>query len=90
MPLYRVAFQEHGGYRCQCRIRAAAGADHIDLAVKKIWGDVAYWTWVPGSDTEGRVYERRGAEPGPHDFPRTNRATVEVAPATRRTVRVGL
>jgi hypothetical protein len=36
MPLYVVSFTEHGGYRCQCRIRAAAVADHIALAVQKI------------------------------------------------------
>jgi hypothetical protein len=84
MPLYLIAFTEHSGYRCQCRIRAAAGADHITLAVQKIWGAQCYWTWVPGSDTEGRVYERFGADPGPHDFPRTGRCTVELMPAHRR------
>ena len=84
MPLYRVTFTEHGGYRCQCRIRAAAGADHITLAVQKIWGETCYWAWVPGSDTEGRVYERYGAAPGPDDFPRTGRCTVQILPAHRR------
>ena len=84
MPLYLVIFTEHGGYRCQCRIRAAAGADHIPLAVQKIWGETCYWTWVPGSDTEGRVYERYGADPGPHDIPRPGRVTVHLAPARRR------
>ncbi len=84
MPLYVVSFAEHGGYRCQCRIRAAVVADHIDLAVKKLWGDAAYWAWVPGSDTEGRVYERFGTELGSHDFPRTGRTTVQVTPAQRR------
>jgi hypothetical protein len=34
MPLYIVAFTEQGGSRRQCRIRAAAGADHITLAVQ--------------------------------------------------------
>ena len=38
MPLYVVSCAEHGGSRCQCRIRAAAVADHSDLAVKKMWG----------------------------------------------------
>ena len=84
MPLYVVSFTEHGGSRCQCRIRAATVADHIALAVQKIWGEACYWNWVPGSDTEGRVYERRGYEPGPHDFPRTSQASVQVAPAQRR------
>ena len=84
MPLYVVSFTEHGGARCQCRIRAATGADHIPLAVQKLWGDRCYWTWVPGSDTEGRVYERYGPEPGPHDFPRTGRYTVQILPAHRR------
>lgn len=84
MPLYVVTFTEHSGYRCQCRIRAAAVADHIDLAVHKIWGEACYWSWVPGSDTEGRVYQRRGAEPGAHDFPRTTQATVQIMPAHRR------
>ncbi len=36
MALYVVAFTEHGGFRCQCRIRAGAGADHITLGVQKI------------------------------------------------------
>jgi hypothetical protein len=84
MPLYVVSFAEHGGYRCQCRIRAAAVADHIALAVQKIWGEACYWSWGPGSDTEGRVYERRGAAPGSHDFPRTTWATVQITPAHRR------
>jgi hypothetical protein len=84
MPLYLVTFTEHGGYRCQCRIRAFAHTDHITLAVQKIWGATCYWTWVPGSDTEGRVYERYGAEPGPDDVPRTGRCTVQILPAHRR------
>lgn len=83
MPLYVVSFAEARGYHCQCRIRAEAHADHLTLAVQKIWGEACYWTWVPGSDTEGRVYERFGTEPGPHDFPRTNRATVQLTPVHR-------
>jgi len=84
MSLYLVTFTEHGGYRCQCRIRVAAGADHMTLAVQKIWGETCYWTWGPGSDSEGRVYERFGSEPGPHDFPRTGRCTVQILPVHRR------
>ena len=85
MPLYVVSCAEAGGYRCQCRIRAAAVADHIALAVQKSWGEACYWDWVPASDTDGRVYERRGSEPGPHDVPRTSQATVQITPAQRRT-----
>jgi len=84
MPLYVVSFTEHGGYHCQCRIRAATGADHIAVAVQKIWGAACYWVWGPGSDTEGRVYERLGAEPTAEDIPRTSAATVQIAPAQRR------
>jgi hypothetical protein len=84
MALYVVTFTEQGGYRCQCRIRAAAGADHIALAVKKIWGATCYWSWVPGSDTDGRVYERQGEEPAVDDIPRTSVATVQLTPAQRR------
>jgi len=56
--LYRVSFEEQGGYRVECQIHAAMDADPIALAVQKIWGAVCYWSWVPGSDTEGCVYER--------------------------------
>jgi hypothetical protein len=84
MPLYVVTFTEYSGSRRQCRLMAAAQADPIALAVQKIWGAHCYWTWVPGSDTEGRVYECVGAEPSPDDFPRTGRTTVQLIPAQRR------
>ena len=84
MPLYLVSFTEDGGSRRQCQIQAATVADHIDVAVKKLWGKTAYWTWVPGSDTEGCVYDCYGKVPSPHDFPRTRRTTVQVLPAQRR------
>ena len=84
MLLYRVSFAEHGGTRVECLLRSAAGADHITLAVQKIWGPQCYWAWVPGSDIEGCVYERRDTTPGPDDLPRTRVATVQLAPAHRR------
>jgi hypothetical protein len=84
MALYVVAFTEHGGSRCPCRIRAAAGVDHITLAVQKIWGARCYWSWMPGSDTDGRVYERVGDAPDAEDIPRTGRMTVSIVPAQRR------
>jgi hypothetical protein len=84
MSLYLVSFAEHGGYSCQCRIRAAAGADHITLAVQKIWGAQCYWSWVSGSDTDGRVYQRVGTDPDPNDIPRTGWTTVQLKPARRR------
>src|SRR5438132_7745896 len=73
MPLYRVVFEEQGGYRVACRMRAAMDANHLALAVQKIWGASCYWVWVPGSDTEGRVYERRGDPEAPEDRARTVR-----------------
>jgi hypothetical protein len=84
MPLYRVVFADQGGARIQTHLRAPVAADHITLAVQKLWGPQCYWAWVPGSDTEGRVYERRGAAPGPDDRPRTSVATVQLTPARRR------
>ena len=84
MPLDVVVFTEQGRYRGQCRSRAATVANHIAVAVKKIWGDHAYWTWMPGSDTEGRVYERVGALEAPDDLPRTGPTTVQITPAQRR------
>ena len=84
MPLYRITFTEPGGSCCQCHIRAGAVADYITLAVQKIWGAQCHWAWVPGSDTEGRVYERVGAEPGPDDVARTGRCAVQLTPAHRR------
>jgi hypothetical protein len=84
MPLYRVTFAEPGGARVECYLPAAVGVDHITLAVHHLWGPQCYWVWVPGSDTEGRVYERVGAAPGPQDVPRTGPVTVEVTPARRR------
>jgi hypothetical protein len=84
MPLYRVTFIEQGGYHVQTRIRVPAAADHIAHAVQKIWGTRCYWVWVPGSDTEGRVYEQRGGAPDPDDVARTSVATVQLAPARRR------
>jgi hypothetical protein len=84
MPLYVVAFVEAGGYRCRCRIRAAAMADHLELAVKKIWGAAAFWVPQAGSPSVGRVYERVGdpEEPG-GDHPRTALTTVEITPVRR-------
>jgi len=84
MPLYVVSFTEAGGYRCQCRLRAPTVADHITLAVQKIWGAACYWTWLPGSETEGRVYERLGAREEPTDRPRTAPCVVHITPAHRR------
>src|SRR5437879_4437725 len=84
MPLYVVVFTEQGSYRCQCRIRAATVANPIAVAVKKIWGDHAYCTWMPGSDTEGRVYERVGDLETPDDLSRTGPTTVQITPAQRR------
>ncbi len=84
MALYVVTFTEHGGYRCQCRIRAATGADHITLAVQKIWGASCSWSWAEGSDTDGRVYARLGDEPAAADIPRTGCMTVSLVPAQRR------
>jgi hypothetical protein len=83
MPLYTVSFTEYGGYRYQCRIRADKGADHVALAVQKVWGADAFCTWTTGSTTEGRVYERCYART-PEDTPRTGLTTVEVRPASRR------
>jgi hypothetical protein len=83
MPLYLVTFTEHGGYRCQCRIRAAVGADHLTLAVRKIWGDSAVWVWAPGAQTAGRVYVQVG-EDEDDLHPKTGLTTVEVQPAARR------
>jgi hypothetical protein len=84
MPLYVVSFAEAGGYRCQCRIRAAAVADHITLAVQKIWGATCYWTWEAGSETDGRVYEQVGDAQAPTDIPRTAPCAVAITPAHRR------
>jgi len=84
MPLYRASFAEQGGYRVECQIRAAIAADHLTLAVQKIWGAACYWSWVPGSDTEGHVYERLGDPDEPEALPRTGPTTVEIAPARRR------
>jgi len=84
MPLYVVAFTEHGGYTYRTRIRAAADADHLTLAVQKVWGDAAYWSWVPASDTEGRVYRRLGNAPTAGDIPRTGRTSVQITLARRR------
>jgi hypothetical protein len=86
MALYRIAFAEQHGYRIQTRIRANVSADHVALAVLKIWGESCYWAWLPGSTTEGRVYERLGVSPDVDDIPRTSvaTATVQRAPARRR------
>ena len=84
MSLYIVAFTEHGGSRRQCRIRAAAGTDQITLAVQHIWGASCYWFWLPGSDSDGRVYERLGEAPDAEDIPRTSTCTVQITPAQRR------
>jgi len=84
MPVYRVVFEEQGGYRVECQIQAAVDANHLTLAVQKIWGTSCYWAWVPGSDTEGRVYERRSDPAAPEARARTGPTTVEIAPAQRR------
>jgi len=84
MSLYHVSFVDQGGFRVQTHIQAPIAADHITLAVQKIWGPQCYWAWVPGSDTEGRIYERSGADPGPHDVSRTGRVMVQLTPAHRR------
>jgi hypothetical protein len=84
MALYVVAFTEQDGSRYQCRIRAAPGADHIALAVRRIWGTACYWVWLPGSETDGRVYECLGDAAAPTDVPRTGPTTVQMTPAHRR------
>jgi len=84
MSLYLVTFTEQGGYRYPCRIRAATGANPLPLAVRKVWGMRAFWQWLPGSDTEGRVYERCGPAEAPVDVLRTGVTTVTIAPARRR------
>ena len=43
MPLYHVSFVDQGGFRVQTRIWAPVAADHITLAVQKIWGPQCYW-----------------------------------------------
>ena len=83
MPLYIVAFTEQGGYRRQCRIRAAAGADQITLAVQHIWGAPCYGSWLPGSVSDGRVYERLGETPDTEDIPHTGTYTVQITSAQR-------
>jgi hypothetical protein len=84
MTLYVVTFREQGGTRCQCRIRTAVLADPIAVAVQQLWGASCSWAWAPGSETEGRVYERLDAEEGPADIPRTGLTTVQITPAHRR------
>jgi hypothetical protein len=84
MSLYIVAFSEHRGYQYRCRIRAATGADHITLAVQKIWGAACYWSWASESETDGRVYERLSDEPTAGDIPRTGCTSVQITPARRR------
>ena len=84
MPLSIVAFTEHGGSRRQCRIHAAAGADQITLAVQHIWGAPCYGSWLSGSDSDGRVYERLGEAPDAEDIPRTGTCPVQITPAQRR------
>jgi hypothetical protein len=65
MPLYRVIFQEQGGYHCTCRIRAAAGAEHVTLAVQKIWGQAAFWEWAPWTwpHDRGHMWEEISPHP---------------------------
>ena len=85
MPLYRIVFQEHGGYHVACRIRAAAVADHLTLAVKKIWGDQAVWVPQPGPGEDGRVFVSVGNEEDDL-MPRTAVTTVQITPgASTRT-----
>ena len=83
MPLYRVRFVEEQGYRCTCQIRAASCADHVALAVQKIWGAAAVWECAPGSQTLGRVVDRDYAR-DPEDVYRTALTTVDVQRATRQ------
>ncbi len=54
------------------------------LAVQHIWGAPCYWSWLPGSDSDGRVYERLGEAPDAEDIPRTGTCTVQIKPAQRR------
>ncbi len=84
MPIYRVVFQAQGGSHVACLIRAALEADHMALAVQKIWGAGCYWSWVPGSATAGCVYERLGDAEARETLPRTGPTTVEIARAWRR------
>ena len=59
MALHRITFHEQGGYTVTCRVRALVDRPTLlDLAVQKIWGPGHYWAWVPGSATEGRVYQQ--------------------------------
>ena len=83
MALYTVIFTEQGGYQVQCRIRAAAVADHVVLAVQKVWGSAAVWVWAPDSATEGRVYVSVGDDEDDL-IPRTAPTTVAVQAGTRR------
>jgi hypothetical protein len=86
MPLYRVTFAEPGGARVECYLPAAVGVDHITLAVHHLWGPQCYWAWAPGSDTEGRVYERVGAATGPQDVPRQDTRPQQAASQERTVV----
>ena len=70
MALHRITFHEQGGYTVTCRVRALVDRPTLlDLAVQKIWGPGHYWAWVPGSATEGRVYQQLYDDRGPEDVP---------------------
>jgi hypothetical protein len=85
MTLHRITFHEQGGYTVTCRVRALVDRPTLlDLAVQKIWGPGHYWAWVPGSATEGRVYQQLYDDRGPEDVPRTECATVAITQVRRR------
>ena len=81
MALYTVVFTERGGYRVQCRIRAAGQTpfEVIGLAVRKVWGDEA--GWVPTTPSRGRVWASVADD---IQVPKTAETEVTVEPVTRR------
>jgi hypothetical protein len=87
MPLFRVTFREVGGYRIAVRVRAATRADHVRLAVEKIWGEDACWLADPLSH-KGRVCRVGYASPVSVEaavplVPCTGLMTVTVEPVGR-------
>ncbi len=54
------------------------------LAVQHIGGAPCYGSWLSGSDSDGRVYERLGEAPDAEAIPRTGTCTVQITPAQRR------
>jgi len=83
MPLYRVTFEEAGGYKISCRIRADALADHRWLAMRKIWGEQAVWVPLPGTQ-QGRVCRVQTTEQGSYALPLTAWMTVTIEQAPQR------